>query len=124
MVRRLPIGLVAAFLVGFLLVGLPQWSSPGRHVGLGDPAMMAGLAGLAVIAMMLVVGRMAGLGRSWAVMTLCLPIATAARIAAGAGAASPGVEIGVSLAAGGAAAAAGILAGQLVQRLQGRECAD
>jgi hypothetical protein len=125
MVRRLPIGLIAAFLVGFLLVGLPQWSE--SRVGLDDPAMVAGLAGLAVIAMMLIVGQMAPPARSWAVMTLCLPVAGAARIAASADPAAPGVwliEIGVALAVGGAAVAPGILAGQLVHRLQGLARAD
>ena len=126
MVRRLPIGLVAAFLVGFLLVGLPQWSAPGGRVGLDDPAMIAGLAGLAVIAMMLIVGQMASPARSWAVMTLCLPVAVATRIAAVADPVMPGVSvigIGVALAVGGMAVAPGILVGQLVRRVQGRASA-
>lgn len=126
MVRRLPIGLVAAFLVGFLLVGLPQWSPSGDRVGLDDPTMIAGLAGLAVIAMMMIVGQMASPTRSWTVMALCLPVAVAARIGAAADPVLPGpslVEIGVALAVGGAAVAPGIVAGQLVRRLQGRASA-
>lgn len=123
MIRRVPIGLVAAFLVGFLLTGLPHWSLPGDGVGPTDPGTMAGLAGLTVIAMMLIVGQMATPQRSWLVMALCYPAAVAAPLviaaptATGAHALWP-LDLTFALAAGAAAVAPGILAGCYAHRLQ------
>ncbi|MDQ8756082.1 hypothetical protein RCO27_07545 [Sphingosinicella sp. LHD-64] len=121
MVRRSILGLIAAFLVGFFLVGLPHWSSSDRSQGFDDPAMIAGLAGLSMVAMMLVVGQIATVRIAWLTMSLCLPAAVAVRLALEASALPfwP-VAIGLAAATGIAAILPGLLAGRLAQRLQSR----
>lgn len=121
MIRRSAPWLAAAFLAGVFLVGLPHWMPPSDHRGFGDPSMLCALAGLAAIAMMLVVGEIAPAWRAWLVMSLCLPVAAFAGVMM----APPShdlwpLELAFSLGVGALAVLPGVLAGSLSRRLQQR----
>lgn len=125
MFRRETPWLLAAFVVGLFLVGLPQWSLPVEGRPVPDPLMVTGLAGLSVLAMMLLVGQIAGPARAGLVMSLCLPIAVLVRLLAGPGDAPASgdlwpFELALSVGIGAAAVLPGVLAGLLACRLQSR----
>jgi hypothetical protein len=115
--------LAFAFVAGLFLAGLPNWIAPYNRAGLFDPLMIVGLAGLAALAMMLVVGGIASPARAWATMAQCLPLAVAARIAVER-LREPAshdlwtLEIPVAILVGSLAVLPGIAAGRFVQRLQ------
>lgn len=125
MFRRETPWLLAAFVVGLFLVGLPQWSAPYDRAAAADPLMITGLAGLSVLAMMLLVGQIAEPGRAAIVMTLCLPSAVLARIVIDTGHEPAShilwpLELATAFGTGAAAVVPGVLAGMLARRLQSR----
>lgn len=122
MFRRETPWLLAAFVVGLFLVGLPQWSLPVDPNPAPDPLMMTGLAGLSVLAMMLLVGQIAGPVRAGLIMSLCLPAAVLVRllIDGGRDLALWPFELALAVGAGATAVLPGILAGMLTRRLQSR----
>lgn len=120
MFRRKAIPLLAAFVAGFFLVGLPHWSPSYDHGGFADPAMISALAGLAAIAMMLVVGEVAPPRRAWLTMGLCLPSAELAGAITEGWRDSVPLEFLLAILVGAAAALPGALAGAFSLRLQSR----
>lgn len=125
MFRRETLWLLAAFVVGLFLVGLPQWSAQYDRDPVADPLMITGLAGLSVLAMMLLVGRIAPPARTAIAMTLCLPAAALARILIEMGQAPAShllwpLELASAFGTGAAAVVPGVLAGILTLRLQSR----
>lgn len=122
--RETPL-LVAAFVAGVFLVGLPRRPVPVDHSGGFDPLTPTCLAGLAVLAMMLIVGQVAKPRRAWLVMASCLPIAMLGQAAIGDVGGAAGHRLGpaeLALAFGVAIATVlpGVLAGALAHRLQSR----
>ncbi len=112
-----------AFAAGICLAGLPHWLPPHDRLGLLDPLMIAGLAGSAMLAMMLVVGGIARPLWAWAVMASCAPLSVAGRVAIQAmhGGAAPdpwSFELAVAVLAGALAVLPGVLAGLFVQKIQ------
>lgn len=120
MFRRKAIPLLAAFVAGFFLVGLPHWLPPYDRYGFAEPAMISALAGLAAIAMMLVVGEVASPRRAWLTMSLCLPAAVLARAVAEGWRDIGPLEFLLAIVVGGAAVLPGALAGAFSLRLQSR----
>lgn len=119
MFRRRAPWLILAFAAGLCLVGLPGWIAPYDRGGLLDPLMIAGLAGVAALAMMLIVGGIAAPLRAWAVMALCLPVSVAARVVLEMSQGrSSAPDIAVALVVGAAVVLPGILAALLARRLQ------
>lgn len=123
MIRRSTLWLACAFVAGFFLVGLPHWAPSARFL---DPPMILALAGLAAMAMMLVVGEVASAPRAWLIMALCMPTAAIAGIIEDV-ARDPTshhlwpFELVVALMLGGFAVAPGAFAGLFSQRLQNRD---
>lgn len=120
MLRRKTPWLAAAFVAGVFLVGLPHWAAPADRGGL-DPQMIAGLAGIAALAMMLVVGQVASAPRAWVVMASCLPAAVLIRMLG-----EPvshtlwPLDLALAFAVAVAAVLPGAVAGAIAHRLQSR----
>ena len=117
--------LIAAFVAGCVLVGLPQWTPPYNRNGLDDPGMIAALGGLAAMTMMLVVGQVASPRCAWLVMAFCLPVAAAARVAVETAADRAShnfwpIELAVAVALGAFAVLPGVLLGTFTRRMQTR----
>ena len=123
MIRRSTLWLACAFVAGLFLVGLPHWAPSAKFL---DLRMISALAGLAAMAMMLVVGEVASLRRAWLIMALCLPTAVLAGIAVDM-TRDPAshqlwpFELVVAVILGAFAVAPGAFAGQFSQRLQNRD---